>query len=260
MAFFKFRKGSDVPVSATTPTDSVEVMRRRARHRLIGAFVLVLAGVIGFPLVFDTQPRPVAVDIPIEIPDRNKVKPLPAPVAGARPATSAPALAPVTTPAASAGVVGGLDPKEEVVLPDSDKKQPLTPVKPSLDAPKKEASSPAPSAVKVPPPAADAEKARAILEARPAEVAVAAAARPASAVSDDTRFVVQVGAFADSAKAQDARRKLEKAGIKTYAQVVDTKDGKRTRVRVGPLATRAEADKAAGRVKALGLPAAVLTL
>ena len=54
-------------------------MRRRARHRLIGAGVLVLIGVVGFPLLFDTQPRPIAVDIPIEIPDRNKVKPLPVP-------------------------------------------------------------------------------------------------------------------------------------------------------------------------------------
>jgi DedD protein len=36
-------------------------MRRRARHRLIGAAVLVLIGVVGFPLLFDTQPRPIPV-------------------------------------------------------------------------------------------------------------------------------------------------------------------------------------------------------
>ena len=80
MALFKLRKKKvDEPVAASSPAESVEVMRRRARHRLIGAVVLVLTGVIGFPLLFDTQPRPVAVDIPIEIPDRNKDKPLPAP-------------------------------------------------------------------------------------------------------------------------------------------------------------------------------------
>jgi DedD protein len=84
MAFFKFRtrgpqgnEGRSAP--AAVPAESVESMRRRARHRLLGAAVLVLLGVIGFPLLFDTQPRPVAVDIPIEIPDRNKVKPLPVP-------------------------------------------------------------------------------------------------------------------------------------------------------------------------------------
>jgi len=106
MAFFKFRKGSDAPVSAAAPTDSVEVMRRRARHRQIRPFLLVLVGVIGFPLVFDTQPRPVAVDIPIEIPDRNKVKPLPAPLAVAKPATSALPSARAGAP----GAVAGLDP------------------------------------------------------------------------------------------------------------------------------------------------------
>jgi hypothetical protein len=50
--------------------ESVEAMRRRARHRLIGAAVLVLIGVVGFPLLFDTQPRPIPVNIPIEIPDQ----------------------------------------------------------------------------------------------------------------------------------------------------------------------------------------------
>ena len=77
MAFFKFRsrgqKGDDLSAS---PTESIEGMRRRARHRLIGATILVLLGVIGFPLLFDTQPRPVSVDVPIDIPEKGKVKPL----------------------------------------------------------------------------------------------------------------------------------------------------------------------------------------
>ena len=76
MAFFKLLKAGDDAAASHRQPESIEAMRRRARHRLIGAAVLVLAGVIGFPLLFDTQPRPVAVDIPIEIPDRNKVKPL----------------------------------------------------------------------------------------------------------------------------------------------------------------------------------------
>ncbi|HSV46471.1 MAG TPA: SPOR domain-containing protein, partial [Ramlibacter sp.] len=60
MAFFKFRKGGEEPLASPAPSESVEAMRRRARHRLIGAAVLVLLGVIGFPLLFDTQPRPIA--------------------------------------------------------------------------------------------------------------------------------------------------------------------------------------------------------
>ena len=81
MAFFKFRlpgqaAGEPQGNHSNTPAESVEAMRRRARHRLIGASVLVVLGVVGFPLLFDTQPRPVSVDIAVTIPDRADSKPL----------------------------------------------------------------------------------------------------------------------------------------------------------------------------------------
>ena len=82
----------------------------------------------------------------------------------------------------------------------------------------------------------------------------------ASAPAGDGRYVVQVGAFSDADKARETRLKVERAGLKTYTQVVDTKDGKRTRVRVGPFANKAEADRAADKIKSLDLPAAILTL
>jgi DedD protein len=72
--------------------------------------------------------------------------------------------------------------------------------------------------------------------------------------------VVQVGAFADAAKAKEARSKLEQAGIKTYTQEIETKEGKRIRVRVGPFASKEEADKAAEKIRKLNLPATVLKL
>ena len=43
--------------------------------------------------------------------------------------------------------------------------------------------------------------------------------------------MVQVGAFADAAHAQEVRQKLERAGLKTYTHVAETKEGKRIRVR-----------------------------
>lgn len=61
-----------------------------------------------------------------------------------------------------------------------------------------------------------------------------------------------MGAFADVAKAREARLKVEKAGLKTYTQVVETKDGRRIRVRVGPFAGRAEADQAAEKNQETG--------
>ena len=256
MAFFKFRKAGDDVAASPRQSESIEAMRRRARHRLIGAAVLVLAGVIGFPLLFDTQPRPVAVDIPIEIPDRNKVKPLAlpraesqgvvtsAPVASA-PAASAAVVAPVPSPPVVAAAPA---PAEPVVAPKKTEEQ-----KP----PPKPEPKPEPKAVaKAEPVKADASddgaKARALLEAKPPA--------ESGAVAAEGRFVVQVGAFADPTKARETRLRVEKAGLKTYTHVAETKEGKRIRVRVGPFANRGEADKAAEKIKGLDLPAAILTL
>ena len=285
MAFFKFRwpgqgeqQQAEKPSkrSRTPQAESIEVMRRRARHRLIGAAVLVLVGVIGFPLLFDTQPRPIPVDIPIEIPDRNKVAPLvvPAPVADApaakpaAPATPEPApTAAVQRPAPSrTAAANGLAEGEELV--PSARPAPAKPTpapapaaaaaaaKPAVKHDAKQPAAPVPSPAPEPKPAAradDSARARALLEGRSTEA-------PAAASAEEARFIVQVGAFADAEKAREARTKVERAGLKTYTQVVDTKDGKRTRVRVGPFTNRAEADKAAARIKALDLSASVLTL
>ena len=281
MAFFKFRwpgqgeqQQAEKPSkrSRTPQAESIEVMRRRARHRLIGAAVLVLVGVVGFPLLFDTQPRPIPVDIPIEIPDRNKVAPLvvPAPVADApaakpaAPATPDPApTAAVQRPAPSrTAAANGLAEGEELV--PSARPAPAKPTpapaaaaaKPAVKHDAKQPAAPVPSPAPEPKPAAradDSARARALLEGRSTEA-------PAAASAEEARFIVQVGAFADAEKAREARTKVERAGLKTYTQVVDTKDGKRTRVRVGPFTNRAEADKAAARIKALDLSASVLTL
>lgn len=245
MAFFRFRTAGEGG-SAPRQPESIEAMRRRARHRLIGATVLVLAGVVGFPLLFDTQPRPIPVDIPIEIPDRNKAAPLPVP---ARPAPSAPVASGKVSPAAGVAGTAGVAPVPVAPAPAP------APAKPeSVAAPKPE-SAPAPApkaeskqAVKPEPPV-DATRAKALLEGKPAAEAAA-----------DGRFVVQVGAFADPDKAREARARLERAGLKTYTHVAETKAGKRIRVRVGPFPSRADADKAASKIKGLDMPAAILTL
>ncbi|WP_300656066.1 SPOR domain-containing protein [Hydrogenophaga sp.] len=234
---FKSRSGSQGNPS-TPPPQSIDAVRRRARHRLIGASVLVLLGVVGFPLLFDTQPRPISVDIPIEIPAKST----PAPAVKPPSTAAAPAAAPPTAkpPAPSVEARETLSAREEVVEAAAPPKSTAEPAKP--------ASAPA-----------DAERARALLEGKTATApATAAAATPATAVAE--RLVVQVGAFSEESGARSVRQKLEAAGLKTYTHVAETSEGRRIRVRLGPYNNRAEADKAAARVKALGLPAAVLTL
>jgi DedD protein len=255
MAFFKFRKAGDDLAASPRQSESIEAMRRRARHRLIGAAVLVLAGVIGFPLLFDTQPRPVAVDIPIEIPDRNKVKPLALPRAEVQGVVT-PAPAASVPPAVAPPVVAAAPAPEPAPAPEA--AAPVAPPKTAEAKPERKAEAKSePKAVARPEPVKaatsdDGAKARALLEGKPPAESGAAAA--------EGRFVVQVGAFADAAKAREARLRVEKAGLKTYTHVAETKDGKRIRVRVGPFATRGEADKAAEKIKGLDLPAAILTL
>ncbi|MES2977885.1 MAG: SPOR domain-containing protein [Pseudomonadota bacterium] len=254
MSIFNLRRNAPVSKtagSAATQPESVEAVRKRARQRLIGAAVLVLAGVIGFPLLFDTQPRPVAVDIAIEIPSRNTAK------SGAKTAAPA-AAAPVASAAQRAAAAdeklsagAALSAKEEIVVEKGAKAEaPKPEVKAAAKPDSKPETKPEITTASKAPAADDAARAQALLEGK--------AAKPSDAA--ELRLVVQVGAFADADKARDARAKLEKAGLKTYTHVADTKDGKRTRVRVGPYATKAEAEKAAAKVKSLDLPAAILTL
>jgi len=258
MAFFKLRLPSRFSSTQTgadalsnAPAESVEVIRKRARHRLMGSVVLVLGAVVGLPLLFDSQPRPVAIDTPIVIPDRNQTSPLSATSGSAKTDAIKEGLAQDQAIAASqTGVAksavtnsAGLDPHEEVVTKDSKAEVRLEP-KPELKAEAK----PEPKSENNPD-AKEAAKAKALLDGKEA---------PNS--GDAVRSVVQVGAYADLAKAKEVRAKLESAGFKTYTQEIDTKDGKRIRVRVGPFATKEEADKTAEKIRKLNLQTSVLKL
>lgn len=241
---FNLRSGGQGASSPSQPP-TIEAIRRRARHRLIGASVLVLAGVVGFSLLFDAQPRPVAVDVPIDIPAKQTTPPLTLPAAAKAPDVK----------------VDGLDEREEAVAASAPTPAPASapapaPAPAAAPASASErpsvasATSPAPAPAPVPAPAkpaaTDAARAQALLDGK---------TTPATA-----RVVVQVGAFAEQARAQEVRNKLERAGLKTYTHVAETAEGKRIRVRLGPYDSRADAEKAASKVKALGLPAAILTL
>ena len=74
------------------------------------------------------------------------------------------------------------------------------------------------------------------------------AAKPAD--TSKTGFAVQVGAFADAAAATALRDKLRGAGFNAFTDTVNTDAGKRTRVRVGPVVSRADADALKSQVRA----------
>jgi len=254
------RKTPGTGTTDAQPGDEVQRARSRARQRLIGAVVLVGIGIVGFPLLFETHPRPIPVDIPIEIANKDKAPPLVMPPA--RPGTASAAK-----PAATAGVIteSAREAGRELVAPAPSRAAPESTNAASAasaaapkrqdsvgeaQAAKSEAVSKAPSTGRD-----EAARPRAALEAR-----AGSAAKDEPRAVADGRFVVQVGAFAEASTARETRQRVEKLGLKTYTQDVDTAAGRRIRVRVGPFGSRDEADRVVGKLKSAGLPAALLTL
>lgn len=272
MAFFKFRFPGQATASSAPPQavgvgpgESIESVRRRARHRLMGSIVLVLAAVVGLPLLFDTQPRPVATDTPVLIPQRYAAGPL-----LTTPPASEPELLPDTTPLpVQADLAGNEERVSEPAMPvtkaqtqppledppvastGQTKSQPIaakTEVKAAATkTPQAQAQAKTKAKAKD-----DGSKALALLEGRSPNAAKATAAE---------RHVVQVGAFTDPDKVRQARRTLERAGLTTFIQVIQGPNGQpTTRVRVGPFSSREEAEKTAARIRQLSFEPAVLRL
>ncbi|WAC71883.1 SPOR domain-containing protein [Roseateles sp. SL47] len=294
--------------------DDVQQLRLRARRRLIGAAVLVGVAVIVFPLLFETQPRPIPVDLPIDIPKKDGAAPLnvPAPKVARTDDTVDPKeagrAAIITETAEQAAADRAVPPPEtrdttrdvprevtreatrevtrEVTREGSPDPAARTDVKPDARAriaepahadprPKPSDTRPADTKVAAKPDTRVEPKPDAKADRRPATGNESARVqalleghanernndrKAADAATSGARFIVQVGAYADAKAAQDARAKVERMGLKTYTQAVETPDGKRIRVRVGPFGTRDEADKVAAKVRGGGLSSAVLTL
>lgn len=245
-------------------TDPVLPEKKRARRRLIGAMALVLAAVIGLPMILDSEPKPVADDIVIQIPSKDK------PETASKPTQAAPAQ--VEAEAA-------LDPQEEVIatapeasgvktVPKSVETSPSGAThaatsngkttepaksanqtakvadKPQSVMPPPAAKPEAKSEIKTPPKSDEAARALALLEGRP---------DPRNAEKKSEKFVIQVAALATKEKVNELQSKLSSAGIRSYTQKVGTGAGERTRIRVGPFTSKEEAEKVRARIVKLGL-------
>jgi hypothetical protein len=70
-------------------------------------------------------------------------------------------------------------------------------------------------------------------------------------------YQINVGLFANDANAQRVHVKLQAAKLNVYSEVLDTNNGKRTRVRVGPFMTEIAANAAARKIRSLQFDAVV---
>lgn len=83
-------------------------------------------------------------------------------------------------------------------------------------------------------------------------------AKTPTTVENTQAVFIHVGVFGDADNAQRAHARLIGAGLTTLLQTVDTAKGQLTRVKVGPFVTRAKADAAAARIKAMELDAVIV--
>ncbi len=152
---------------------------------------------------------------------------------------------------------------------------PPAPPPPTPSSPTGPASEPAPAEPAAPPAAPPTGPSPAPATEAPAAAPTAAALPPAPAPEPAASAVgqpvdappqprprleghgVAVGLFADPANAERAARRLRGAGLPVVSDPVESARGTLTRVRVGPFATREQAQAAAETVRQLGLEARV---
>lgn len=282
------------------PVDHAVPEKKRARRRLVGAVALVLAAIIGLPMILDSEQKPLSNDIAIQIPSKDSPvasasgEPRPAMVASSASSSIGtsetasldtkeeiiePAAQPQTQPKSEKssipikGLVAAADaeaakadystkPENSAKTPahekidDKEKSKPeLKPAVAPKAEPKVEHKAEARVEPKNEPKAArkvdDAARARAILEGD----AVALAPE-----KKQSKFVIQVAALATQDKVNDLQGKLKEAGIKSYTQKIATASGERIRIRVGPFASKDDADKVRARLGKLGLNGTLVPL
>lgn len=197
--------------------DDANLLKRRARRRLVGAIALVVLIVVVLPVILDQQPRPVPQALTLQIPgpDGGPFKTRVLPPLQSSPATPQKSEA---TQAAKEASNRGTQAEPEPALRSR--------------APKKESAR-----------TVDNERAKTQV----------AEARRAQALLNDEGFVVPLGAFTNPDNAKQVQDRAASAGIKSYTESVKGQQGEQTRVRAGPFASRDAAEKARDRLKSLGL-------
>jgi DedD protein len=226
----KPRRSRRSPTQDEEPIDPMLPDKQRARRRLIGATALVLAAIIGLPMIFDSEPKPLADDIAIQIPSRDKP--------GAAP-NSPSAMAPLPVPL--------VEPKKALIAPPTSSW-----TEPKVESKAEAKTESAPTAV-----ANDKTSAAENVKPSGEKAAQKSTERASAEKAPSSRFILQVAAVATKTKADELQAKLKQAGIKSYSQKISTKDGERYRIRVGPYGSRDEADKMRTRLIKMGLSVAV---
>lgn len=234
--------------SAEEPVDPVLPEKKRARRRLVGAAAMVLAAIIGLPMLMESEPQPLSDDVQIYIPSVEKPV-TDASIASAIPAeqTSLSNITPVDQ--------SSQEPVENKVVAPAEpaaKSSPAQISKPETAKPEISKASSAKSSTE----SERIAQVTALLEGRSAATA---SPKPAPDTQKG-KFVLQVAALASADKVKELQDRLSKAGISTYTEKVKVSNGEQIRVRVGPFASREEADKMRSKLSGMGLNGMVVPI
>lgn len=247
--------------------------KKRSRRRLVGAVALALVAAIVLPMIMDSEPKPAGSQLQIRIPGQEGSNFASRMIAGNAPPPSSPSLpatqsAPVVTEDSSPAVEPDDTPVQDEADTQVPAQKPATtlpePAADPKDAPKKSGSSSsahseissARSASHSRPSESDAQRARDILEGKPAPSAIKPASAPAAEKAGNSqKLYVQLGVFRDEANAQDIIIRAASSGIKAVAMRADGK----TRLRAGPFADRNAADAAISKLRKSGINGIVVS-
>ena len=233
-------------------------MDPQLKERLVGAAVLVVAGILFIPQLLDGPDERPAVTVGLELPapddDGRRTHTIRLDVPAERPATK------------STGSIIRSSPDADVPPPPAPEPSPpppsaaaATPKDDTAAKPAAQAPAPTPEAVKgaAPPgepPAASSEPTSPTPVSRaPAPASPAPASAPAAG-----DWAVQVGSFSSEDNARRLQSRLNSAGFETFQARLVTDSGTMHRVRVGPVDDRPAAESLAARLGKAGYPGRVV--
>lgn len=197
--------------------------RKRARRRLVGAIALVLLMVTVLPMVLDDRSANLPQqEIEISIPSQDDDE-----------FTSS------VTP---------YNPEPETAvqaetLPETTPQDALTTETPAV------VEADAATAAKTPAPVVDNKS---IPASKPIPI-------QSTAKSSSPTYSVQIGVFSDAANVLQLEGKLKAQGLQPSTEKLQTAQGEKIRLRVGPFASRELAEEAMGKIKAASLSGMIIT-
>ena len=230
--------------SADDPALTEDPDRQRARHRLIGAAVLVLIAVIGLPRILDSKPKIMSNDIAVNI-----VTSLP--LVGASSSSAGSTSSNTVSPALNGPPVSVVTPPPPAVTESAveTKSAPMNTSTPSA-AVKNLGLAAGEEVVK--PSAASSAPISSVATIPPASTL-------ANNFSSETKasggkFVIQIGTFASEERTKGWTTKLKEQKIPNYVLNKTNAEGVKLYVlRAGPFADKEAAEIAEKKIKAMGL-------